>query len=144
MNGRTEFICRSALLLAVAVTAGSQIARAQATAPAYDPTKTFAPLTLPDPVNDYRADNGAPGPDYWQNSADYELHATIDTAAKQLSATEVVTYGNNGQPLPSLWMNVEQNTYPTRIPEPAPPEAAPPATHGGIRFRFRGNRNGWP
>ena len=101
-----------ALICAIAVMGGSSIARAQTAAPAYDPTKTFAPLTLPDPVNSYRAGNGAPGPDYWQNSADYELHATIDTAAKQLTATEVITYSNNSPTaLPSLWMNVEQNTY---------------------------------
>ena len=27
----------------------------------YDPRVTFAPLTLPDPVNAYRSSNGAPG-----------------------------------------------------------------------------------
>jgi hypothetical protein len=60
-------------------------------APTYDPLKTFAPLTLPDPVNAYRAANGAPGPMYWQNRADYELHASIDTVAKVLTATETIT-----------------------------------------------------
>jgi len=45
------------------------------TASGYDPRLTFAPLTLPDPVNAYRSSNGAPGPDYWQNEADYEMHA---------------------------------------------------------------------
>ena len=34
----------------------------------YDPRETFAPLTLPDPVNRYRSADGTPGPDYWQNS----------------------------------------------------------------------------
>jgi hypothetical protein len=78
----------------------------------YDPAKTFAPLTLPDPVNSYRAGNGAPGPDHWQNSADYEIHANLEPQGKQLSATEVVTYTNNSPTaLPSLWMNLEQNTY---------------------------------
>jgi hypothetical protein len=85
---------------------------AQTATPTYDPLKTFAPLTLPDPVNAYRAANGAPGPMYWQNRADYELHARIDTAAKVLTATETITYTNNSpEALPSLWIQMEQNTY---------------------------------
>src|ERR1700685_1685461 len=85
---------------------------AQAPNAANDPIKTFAPLTLPDPVNSYRSSNGAPGPDYWQNSADYEIKANLDTAAKQLSAAEVITYTNNSpNELPSLWVQLEQNTY---------------------------------
>src|SRR5580704_1727550 len=80
--------------------------------PPYDPAKTFAPLTLPEPINSYRSSNGAPGPDYWQNSADYEIHANLDTAAKQLSATEVITYVNNSpDALPSLWLQLDQNIY---------------------------------
>ena len=53
----------------------------------YDPRVTFAPLTLPDPVNAYRSSNGAPGPAYWQNQADYEMHAALDTQAKTLTTT---------------------------------------------------------
>ena len=83
-----------------------------AQAAGYDPRLTFAPLTLPEPVNAYRSSNGAPGPSYWQNEADYELHATLDTAAKQLSTTETITYTNNSPDvLPSLWVQVEQNIY---------------------------------
>jgi Peptidase family M1 domain len=78
----------------------------------YDSRLTFAPLTLPDPVNAYRSSNGAPGPQYWQNEADYELHATLDTANKQLRATETITYTNNSPDvLPSLWVHLEQNIY---------------------------------
>jgi hypothetical protein len=78
----------------------------------YDPRLTFAPLTLPDSVNAYRSSNGAPGPAYWQNEADYELHATLDTANKQLRATETITYTNNSpDALPSLWVQLEQNIY---------------------------------
>ena len=79
---------------------------------AFDPRVTFAPLTLPDPVNAYRSSNGAPGPEYWQNEADYELHATLDPAAKQLRATEIITYTNNSPDLlPSVWVRLEQNIY---------------------------------
>ena len=78
----------------------------------YDPRLTFAPLTLPDPVNAYRSSNGAPGPSYWQNEATYELHAELDTVAKQLRTTEIITYTNNSpDTLPSLWVQLEQNIY---------------------------------
>ena len=78
----------------------------------YDPRLTFAPLSLPSPVNAYRSSNGAPGPQYWQNEADYELHATLDTANKQISASEVITYTNNSPDvLPSVWVQLDQNIY---------------------------------
>ena len=78
----------------------------------YDPRLTFAPLTLPDPVNAYRSSNGAPGPAYWQNEADYEMHADLDTTAKVLRNDEVITYTNNSpDALPSLWIHMEQNIY---------------------------------
>ena len=100
---------RTTLLLATLSFATVGIA--QSPAP-YDPLKTFAPLTLPEPVNSYRSANGAPGPLYWQNRADYELHATIDTASKTLNGTEVITYTNNSpDALTSLWLNLEQNIY---------------------------------
>jgi hypothetical protein len=78
----------------------------------YDPHATFAPLTLPDPVNMYRSGNGAPGPDYWQNRADYVMHATLDTATKTLQNDEVITYTNNSpDTLPAVWLHMEQNIY---------------------------------
>jgi hypothetical protein len=78
----------------------------------YEPLQTFAPLTLPEPVNRYRSSNGAPGPDYWQNRADYELHATLDTAHKVLSGTEIITYTNHSpDALTSLWLQLDQNQY---------------------------------
>jgi hypothetical protein len=83
-----------------------------ASAAQYNPLETFAPLTLPEPVNRYRSSNGAPGPDYWQNRADYELHAQLDTAHKILSATEVITYSNHSpDSLTSLWLQLDQNQY---------------------------------
>jgi len=65
-------------------------AAAAPAAAAYDPRVAFAPLTLPDPVNAYRSGNGAPGPAYWQNEADYEMHAALDTNAKTLQNDETI------------------------------------------------------
>jgi hypothetical protein len=78
----------------------------------YDPLKTFAPYTMPESPSSYRGADGAPTPSYWQNSADYEMHASIDPAAKVLSNNETITYTNNSPgSLNSLWLQVEQNTY---------------------------------
>jgi hypothetical protein len=81
-------------------------------APVYDQRVAFAPLTLPDPVNAYRSANGAPGPAYWQNEADYEMHAALDTKARTLQNDEVITYTNNSpDSLTSLWIQLDQNIY---------------------------------
>jgi hypothetical protein len=78
----------------------------------YDPLETFAKLTLPQPVNRYRSANGAPGPRYWQNRADYTIHAHLLPEKKTLAATEVITYTNNSpDTLDCLWLRLEQNLY---------------------------------
>ncbi len=113
---------RPAILFVAAVMAAgiaSGVALPAAAAPkagpataAYDPAQTFAPLTLPQPVNAYRGGDGAPGPDYWQNRADYTIHATLDPEAKTLTADEVITYTNNSPAaLPALWLQLDQNIY---------------------------------
>ncbi len=98
--------------IAASAPAATPPAPAIARRSSYDPLKTFAPLTLPDPVNRYRSSNGAPGPDYWQNGADYEIHANLDPQLKVLSAEEIITYTNNSpDTLESLWVQLDQNIY---------------------------------
>jgi hypothetical protein len=100
------------LLTAVFVLLPVSLAWSQTPAPNYDPRVAFAPLTLPDPVNAYRSGNGAPGPAYWQNEADYEMHAALDTHAKTLQNDEIITYTNNSpDSLTSLWIHLDQNIY---------------------------------
>jgi hypothetical protein len=95
-----------------ALLALAEYPQASQAASSYDPLVTFAPLTLPEPVNSYRSGDGAPGPDYWQNRADYEIHAKLDPAAKVLSADELITYTNNSpDALESLWVQLDQNIY---------------------------------
>ena len=43
----------------------------------------FAPLELPAP-NVYRAADGRPGPEYWQQRADYRIAASLDTTSRTL------------------------------------------------------------
>jgi len=79
---------------------------------AYNPHETFAPMTFTGPINSYRSGSGAPGPAYWQNRADYEIHAAIDPVAKTLTASEVITYTNNSpDTLDCLWVQLDQNIY---------------------------------
>ncbi len=104
---------RYASLLAAAALSTCALAQTASPAlPPYSPLETFAPLTLPDPVNAYRSPDGAPGPSYWQNRADYKIHAAINTGSKTLTASEVITYTNNSpDTLSSLWIHLEQNLY---------------------------------
>ncbi len=105
---------RASLLAAAALCTSVLLAQTATPAalPPYSPLQTFAPLTLPDPINAYRSSNGAPGPQYWQNRADYNLRAAIDPTTKTLTATETITYTNNSpDTLNALWLNLEQNLY---------------------------------
>jgi hypothetical protein len=114
----------SVFAVAVLLTPDS-VAQAQSTAPrpaapaprrAFDSTgvgdtSMFAPITLP-PANAYRTGGGAPGHAYWQNRADYDLRATLDTTAKTLHGAMTLRYTNNSpDTLRWIWMQVEQNAF---------------------------------
>ena len=74
-------------------------------------TSIFAPLNLPT-GNTYRSGSGAPGPKYWEQRADYELKATLDTAAKTLHGEMTLKYTNNSpDTLRFVWFQVEQNAF---------------------------------
>ena len=93
------------LLLAVA---GRQAAVAQTT---NSGTDKFAQLEtmLPTP-NSYRTASGAPGPDYWQQRADYDIKVTLDDAKQAITGQETITYTNlSPDALPYLWVQLDQN-----------------------------------
>ena len=78
----------------------------------YNPQQTFAQNFYTKNGNEFRSANGAPGPKYWQNRADYTLHASIDTVKNELSCNETIHYTNNSpDSLESLWIELDQNTY---------------------------------
>lgn len=78
----------------------------------YDQHEAFAPLFYPSNGNEYRSANGAPGPAYWQNRADYKINATLDTAQQKVTGTVVITYKNNSpDELKYLWLQLDQNIY---------------------------------
>jgi len=78
----------------------------------YQPGDSFSPNFYTQSGNEYRTAEGRPGPKYWQNHADYQISALIDTLANTLTASETITYTNNSpNPLSSLWLQVDQQIY---------------------------------
>ena len=74
-------------------------------------TSVFAPLAMPTP-NVYRTGGGKPGPSYWQNRADYDIEAVLDTATHTLSGSLLLHYENNSpDTLRFLWVQTEQNAF---------------------------------
>ncbi|HEY5691088.1 MAG TPA: M1 family metallopeptidase [Cyclobacteriaceae bacterium] len=64
---------------------------------------------LPTP-NSYRSSSGAPGPNYWQQQADYDIEVNLNDETQLISGTETITYYNNSpETLRFLWMQLDQN-----------------------------------
>lgn len=64
---------------------------------------------LPTP-NSYRTASGAPGVDYWQQQADYQMEVNLDDDKHTITGYEIITYHNNSpDPLDYLWLQLEQN-----------------------------------
>jgi hypothetical protein len=86
------------------------IARPMSTV-ADDPFRRIDRTDWPGP-NSYRAATGAPGPDYWQQRADYTVAATLDTAARSIRGTVGIRYTNNSpDTLRFVWLQLDQNLY---------------------------------
>jgi hypothetical protein len=78
----------------------------------YQPADLFSPMFYGEKGNEFHSANGEPGAKYWQNRVDYQISASIDTAAKTLTATEKLVYTNNSpDALQYLWLQLDQNTY---------------------------------
>jgi hypothetical protein len=78
----------------------------------YDYHETFGPPFFTKNGTEYRAADGAPGPKYWENRADYQLTAKLDDQTNEITGSEILTYTNNSpQKLGFLWMNLEQNLF---------------------------------
>ena len=60
--------------------------------------------------NMYRTASGAPGPEYYQQRADYKIDVELDDKNTKLYGTETITYYNNAkEPLEYLWLQLDQN-----------------------------------
>lgn len=64
---------------------------------------------LPTP-NVYRTASGAPGHEYWENRADYDIAAYLDEDKRNLKGEETITYYNNSpDDLDYLWLQLDEN-----------------------------------
>ncbi|MBC7848442.1 MAG: M1 family metallopeptidase, partial [Chitinophagaceae bacterium] len=78
----------------------------------YDQHEAFAPMFYPAQGDDIRAADGTPGPNYWQNRADYAINATLNDVDHSVKGNVVITYTNNSpQALSFVWLQLDQNIY---------------------------------
>ena len=78
-----------------------------------EPVEMFEPFDLP-AANTIRTGSGRPGPDYWQQRADYDLTASLDETTHTITGTVRLTYTNNSpETLDYLWFHLEQNLFET-------------------------------
>src|SRR5579859_7845897 len=78
----------------------------------YDKKQVFDPQFFTNNGNEMCNGNGEPGVKYWQNRADYTIHATLlekDTAVK---GDVSINYTNNSpDTLNYLWLQLDQNLF---------------------------------
>ncbi|PRY10359.1 peptidase M1-like protein [Pontibacter ummariensis] len=66
---------------------------------------------LPTP-NTYRTASGAPGHQYWQQRADYNINVELDDKNQSIKGSESITYTNNSpDALKYLWVQLDQNIF---------------------------------
>ena len=107
MRSRYSFVLIAGLL---AVTTNAQ------TPPTVDYTQNVDAFRQIDDLlaspNVYRNAAGAPGPEYWQQAADYVISVRLDEASKRLEAKAEITYHNNSpDTLEYLWVQLDQNRF---------------------------------
>src|SRR5579862_8706535 len=106
----SRFAFVALLVVAVPLAAQQQLPPLRPSNPVAD-TSIFAPLDLPT-ANMIRAGSGAPGSRYWQNHADYDINASLDTAGKVLHGELTLRYTNNSpDTLRYIWIQTEQNAF---------------------------------
>ncbi|SFT08350.1 Aminopeptidase N [Zhouia amylolytica] len=60
----------------------------------------------------YRAASGEPGPEYWQNEADYKIDVSLNDVTHTISGEIKLTYTNNSpQDLDYIWLYLSQNRF---------------------------------
>lgn len=60
--------------------------------------------------NTYRTASGAPGHEYWQQRADYDMKIKLDDTKQRIDGDETITYYNNSpDELTYIWLQLDQN-----------------------------------
>lgn len=93
----------------------------------------------------YRTASGAPGPQYWQQKADYKIEATLDDDNQRLTGAETITYYNNSpDPLDYLWIALDENVrHPENDSYKFNPSSIRPRMSYGQLDALDGHDNDW-
>ena len=90
---------------------GSVVAGAAVRTTMDDPIARVDRMEWPGP-NAFRSASGAPGPDYWQQRADYTIAVALDTTQQRVSGSVTIRYTNNSpDSLRFIWIQLDQNLY---------------------------------
>lgn len=120
------------LLLAVCILPATTLAQQQEIV-----QEAFLPYQ-PYQYSETRSASGAPGEDYWQNRADYEIDVNLDAKNHKLSGSVTINYTNNSpDKLEYLWVQIDQNLF---DPES---RGARITSFTGSRFGNRGFEGGY-
>lgn len=85
---------------------------AQDSVSVYKKNQVFDPTFMSQDATEFRSANGAPGAGYWQNSANYNIHATLDEKDTTLKGDVNIYYTNNStDALKYLWLQLDQNLF---------------------------------
>ncbi len=78
----------------------------------YNHQELFGPINWPVPASQVRSANGSPGPQYWQNKADYTIRATLSEKDTSVTGKVMISYTNNSpDKLDYLWLQLDQNLF---------------------------------
>ena len=78
----------------------------------YDQHKVFDVTFLNEPGTVYRSGSGKPGPQYWQNTSNYNINVKLVTEENLITGNVRITYINNSPDnLNYLWLQLDQNRY---------------------------------
>lgn len=78
----------------------------------YNYNQAFGPFFYTKNGSNTRSVGGQPGPEYWQNRADYELSASLNDETNEISGSSAITYTNNSpDKMAFLWMFLDQNLF---------------------------------
>ncbi len=78
----------------------------------YSQYELFNPLFNYSSATATRSGTGAPGVQYWQNSADYKINIQLNEEKKEMNGDVEITYKNfSPDKLPFLWLQLDQNQF---------------------------------
>lgn len=78
----------------------------------YDKKQVFDPQFFTSNGNEMRNGNGAPGLKYWQNRADYTIHASLREKDTIVKGNVSINYTNNSpDTLNYLWLQLDQDLF---------------------------------